>query len=364
MASSYFKLKILRRKWSTLKNKDRDKEKIQVSDTDLKNCNKTKCRICLLDGSVSIFDERSIEIKEPIKIFGGIEVSKDDGFPEYLCNNCYSFLQNAMLFRRKAQETNLILKKQCILKFESSTRSNDDESDKSENSTETFEKYCNENKSTECKNNKCEICNIIFSSENELVIHKNSKQHKSVRIQCAICKRLLTSQLYRKHLVRHESSCHHVCEVCGKMYRKDNLIRHLQLHTLELPYQCKICPYKGRFPESLKMHMCSHTGQKPFSCDKCQLRFLTRSNLNRHLLTHNKHKPFKCTECCRGFYTKRDMILHFNSDHVGLKNFECKVCGYKYSTRKALMRHELRVHRREKMAKGRRPLYLQTEYKE
>ncbi|CAH2096919.1 unnamed protein product [Euphydryas editha] len=366
MATSYFKLKILKRKWSTLKNNDTGEERNQDSKTDLKYVKKNKCRICLLDGSISIFDDGLIEIRESLKLFGGIEVSKNDNYPEHLCNNCYSFLQKAMLFRKKAQETNLILKKQFISKIESYTCSNEDKSARSESSSEMFEKYYNNNErsSTESKNNKCEVGNINVLSYNELVVHKNSKIHKNVRIQCPICKHLLTTQLYKKHLARHQSSYHLVCDVCGKMYRKDNLVRHLQLHTYELPYRCKICPYRGRFTESLKMHMCSHTGKKPFSCDKCQLRFLTRSNLNRHLLTHNKHKPFQCTECSRGFYTKRDMTLHFTSDHVGFRNFECKLCGNKYSTRKALMRHELKVHKREKMARGRMPLYLQAEYKE
>nr|XP_026498702.1 gastrula zinc finger protein XlCGF17.1-like [Vanessa tameamea] len=359
MASSYFKLKILKRnrKIKSLAI-GLDKEHVNERDADLIKYKKSKCRICLLDGSISIFSTNSIDLIESIRLFGGIEVSEEDSYPEYLCNICYNLLQNAILFRKKAQESYLVLRQQDIPKLELSVCSNDAESLKSDNSCKGII-----SKNTKSIKYKCEICNIVFLTWNELVVHNSSIQHRNVRIQCPVCKGLLTTQLYKKHLARHKSATHLVCDVCGKMYRKDNLVRHLQLHNFDLPFRCKICPYRGRFPESLKIHMRTHTGQKPFSCDKCQLSFLTRSNLKRHLLTHNKQKPFNCTECSRGFYTKHDMAVHITSDHVGIKNYGCKTCGNKYGTRKALMRHELRVHKREKMAKGRMPLYLQPEYK-
>ncbi|XP_050357657.1 gastrula zinc finger protein XlCGF17.1-like [Nymphalis io] len=358
MASSYFKLKILKRNLK-LNNSaiDLDEEHVNERDADSIKYKKSKCRICLLDGSISIFRKKTIDIIESIRLFGGIEISEKDSYPEYLCNSCYNLLQNAMLFRKKAQESNLLLRKQDMPKVEVIMCTNDAES--------LSEYSCkgNECKRTKSIKYKCEICDINFLTWSELVMHNSRIQHRNVRIQCPVCKGLLTTQLYKKHLARHQSASHLVCDVCGKMYRKDNLVRHLQLHNFDLPFRCKICPYRGRFPESLKIHMRTHTGQKPFSCDKCQLSFLTRSNLKRHLLTHNKQKPFKCTECSRGFYTKHDMAVHFTSDHVGIKNYGCKTCGNKYGTRKALMRHELRVHKREKMAKGRMPLYLQPEYK-
>ncbi|CAH0721205.1 unnamed protein product, partial [Brenthis ino] len=170
------------------------------------------------------------------------------------------------------------------------------------------------------------------------MVHNNSKLHRSVRIQCRVCYGLFTAQLYEKHLASHRSTSHLICD-------------------------CKRCPYRGRSLESLKIHMHRHTGQKPFECEKCNSRFLTRSNLNRHFLTHSKQKSFKCIACARCFYTKHDMNIHFVSEHSGIKEFECKLCGNKYGSRKALMRHELRVHKRQKLAKGRMPLYLQAEYK-
>lgn len=353
MASSYFMLKILKRKRTAQAHNRREIEETRSSQEFSKTVSTTdqKCRICFKEGKIPIYDHGSAtDISENIRIFGDIEINEEDNYPKYLCDSCHSLLQNAILFRKLAKESHTLLYQKPInLPSEDLPCPSDNE----------YEDYVEETP----KSYNCKLCKLNFRTTEEYVTHKNSKQHKNVRIQCPICLGLLTAQLYKRHLARHKSASHLVCEVCGKMYRKDNLVRHLQLHSFELPFQCQVCPYRGRFMESLKIHMRSHTGDKPFSCDKCQLRFLTRSNLNRHLLTHKKERPFKCVECGRGFYTKRDLDIHYNSDHAGVKDFGCKLCGNKYGTRKALMRHELRVHKRDKMAKGRMPLYLQEEYR-
>ncbi|XP_059045466.1 gastrula zinc finger protein XlCGF17.1-like [Achroia grisella] len=352
MASAYFIMKIIRRKRQKALRKQLSTIKIDKEFELNKNKDFQKCRICLNKGNIPIFSSQE-DISQDIRIFGDIDISEYDEYPKYLCNSCHSLLQGAIIFRKSAKDSDRFLR--------NSSNFSDEQSSNTFLGDENGAKDIINELSPDSYN--CKTCNIKYSTKEEYLLHKNSKQHRNVRIQCSICYRLLTVQLYNKHLERHQSASHLICEVCGKLYRKDNLFRHLQLHSFDLPFKCQMCPYRGRFLESLKIHMRTHTGDKPFSCDKCELRFLTRSNLNRHLLTHKKDRPYKCMECGRGFYTKHDMGAHFKSDHAGIKDFGCKLCGNKYGTRKALMRHELRVHKRDKMAKGRMPLYLQAEYR-
>lgn len=352
MATSYFMLKLLKRKHKKAALiADEQTTKDKRGDYINKNIISNQCRICLKIGEIPIYSaDSSFNVAEAIQIFGGIKICPADSFPKYLCKSCYSLLDGAVMFRKSALQTDEYLNQV--------TTKNEDFFDDVDNSCVSGE---NEIKFEKIKLFKCKTCKVSFKSWEDYTSHRNFK-HKNVRIQCPICYRLLTPSLYKKHLVRHESTSHLICEVCGKLYRKDNLIRHLQLHSYELPFRCELCPYRGRFLESLKTHMHTHTGYKPFHCEKCNIRFLTRSNLKRHLMTHKQDKPFKCVECNRGFYVKKDMEVHFRSDHAGIKDFGCKLCGNKYGTRKSLMRHELRVHKRIKMAKGRTPLYLQPEY--
>ncbi|XP_052751249.1 zinc finger protein 337-like [Galleria mellonella] len=352
MASAYFKMKIIRRKRQRTQLGEQSSI-INIKNISKKNTKIQKCRICLNEGDIPIFSsQEKIDISQAIRTFGDIDISEYDEYPKYLCNSCNSLLQGAILFRKSAKDSDSFLRHMSTYSDLQMRGGSLDTENEVELENELSPKVY-----------KCNTCNLKYTTKEAYILHKNSKQHRNIRIQCSICFRLLTAQLYSKHLERHQSASHLVCDVCGKLYRKDNLFRHLQLHTFDLPFQCQICPYRGRFLESLKIHIRTHTGDKPFSCDKCELRFLTRSNLNRHILTHKKERPHKCIECGRGFYTKRDMDVHFKSDHAGIKDFGCKLCGNKYGTRKALMRHELRVHKRDKMAKGRMPLYLQAEYR-
>lgn len=367
MASTYLILKKLKRKRNTRTRKLAE-DKTETDNyfqmgTDVASAIVTiKCRICLNDARIPIFgDEQHQDISEETSLFGGIELRKDDAYPKHLCDGCYVWLEGAILFRKSAKETETLLLRSMEQNLP--PLSDIEGVDEAYNCEETVSNNENEINVEPTKLYCCKLCKKTFKSNEEYMRHRSSKEHKNVRIQCTICNRLLTAQLYKRHLIRHQTASHLICEVCGKLYRKDNLVRHLQLHSFDLPFQCQSCPYRGRFMESLRIHMRTHSGDKPFSCDKCQLRFLTRSNLNRHLLTHKKERPFKCQECGRGFYTKCDMDVHFKSDHVGIKDFGCRMCGSKYGTRKALMRHELRVHKRDKMAKGRVPLYLQSEYR-
>ena len=357
MSGYYFMMQFLkkRKQQRELLNQNTTNRQDSNVETIRTNFNNNKCRLCLKDGNKPIYNsDDTFNIAEAIRSFTEIQINENDEYPKHLCTKCHAFLQNAVEFRKLAQDIDKQLRQTPAQTSEGESCAENDPDDHNNSVTEELVLKTKHN---------CKVCKHNFKSFKDLMVHRKSCTHKKVRIRCPLCYRLLTAQLYQKHLASHQSASHLICDVCGKLYRKDNLFRHQQLHNFDLPFKCQTCPYRGRFKESLKIHMRTHTGDKPFSCDKCELRFLTRSNLNRHLLTHKKERPFKCLECGRGFYTKRDMEVHFKADHAGLREFGCKMCGNKYGTRKALMRHELRVHKRDKMAKGRMPLYLQAGYR-
>lgn len=351
MSSAYFMLRMIRKK--RVKKLQQENatfhSKIDKNSASQEDVALQKCRICLREGNIPIYGvELPFSLPEAIRTFGDIEILEEDAFPKYICEACQSLLNGAVLFQKSAKESDEILRNAIVHSPQA-----EDKSHHADHDSETLSQN-NYNRKT---------CDLKFISSEQYNDHKSSKKHRNVRIQCQICHRLLTPRLFKKHMIRHQSGSQLICEICGKLYRKDNLFRHLQLHTYDLPFQCQICPYRGRFLESLKIHMRIHSGDKPFSCDNCELRFITRSNLNRHLLTHMKNKPYKCVECSRGFHTQKDVDVHFKADHAGIKEFNCRICGSKYGTKKAIMRHELRVHKRTKMAKGRMPLYLQEEFR-
>ncbi|CAH2233811.1 jg22495 [Pararge aegeria aegeria] len=314
----------------------------------------TTCRVCLREGNIPIFGNESIEdVSEALCSFGDITVRSDDDYPKLLCNSCYEFLQRAIIFRQKAKQSDQTLhwqKPEILLENDDTADHRDDSSDYEDTSPKEVANYF------------CRQCVKSFKTFKEYSEHRLSAEHENVRHKCPICNKLYTAKYIKKHLLLHKLERQYMCDICGKKFPlQAPFKRHRLTHFYSLPFQCTLCPYRGRFSESLKMHMRSHTGEKPYQCTQCPSRFVNASNLNKHMLTHSRNHDFKCDMCGRGFYTKRDLGSHFKVDHSGIKEHVCNICGKAFGYRKQMMKHQLIVHKREKLRSGRMPLYLQVE---
>ncbi|XP_032523574.2 gastrula zinc finger protein XlCGF17.1-like [Danaus plexippus] len=312
------------------------------------------CRVCLKPGNILIFGNAdSNDISEALSTFGGIEVSINDKCPKFLCHSCHNLLQGAILLRKTAQKSDELLKQPI------------DNSDVAETLLHTNDSYNDfeiENALKSHENYHCKKCDLNFDTFEQLSEHRLSEEHENMRQTCSICNRSYATLYFKRHMSLHNLETPYMCDICGKKFViQGQFNRHRMTHFHNLPFKCGLCPYRGRFRESLKMHMRSHTGEKPYQCSECSSRFVNKSNLNKHMLTHKGDHDFKCEACGRGFYTKRDLDLHFKVDHTGIKDHLCNVCGKAFGYRKQMMKHQLKVHKREKLRSGRMPLYLQFE---
>lgn len=323
------------------------------------------CRVCLKEGNLHIYEDTSEGIPEALNMFGDIDAEVNDPYPKFICQDCHALLQGAITFRKTAKESDKILKQSMI---EDNFSLKDDDGD------EDFEEdvFLSElkkppKKERDIDKNKyyfCKRCNMEFKTCNEYTNHRLSGEHDNLRHVCPICKNSYAAVYFKKHLALHnrEENETYMCDICGKKFTvKGQFTRHRLTHFYKLPFKCTYCPYKGRFSESLKMHMRTHTGEKPYQCSQCPSRFINKSNLNKHMLTHRGEHDFKCDSCDRGFYTKRELDMHFKVDHTGIKDHVCNICGKAFGYRKAMMKHQLKVHKREKLKSGRMPLYLKVE---
>ncbi|CAK1594590.1 unnamed protein product [Parnassius mnemosyne] len=331
---------------------------------------KQTCRVCLKEGDIPIYDDSRLEdISEALHNFGGIDVRPGDIYPKYLCQPCYALLQGAILFRKTAQESDQLLRfppQEAVSDNENSLcgeiKSSLDFIKKEDNLNKTtFTEFIGEDKP---KKYLCKKCNADFDTFIEYSEHRLSQEHENVRQKCPICNNTYSSLYFKKHMALHTLESSYMCDVCGKKFVvQGQFTRHRATHFNNLPFKCSLCPYKGRFKEALKMHMRSHTGEKPYQCGHCPSKFVNKSNLNKHMLTHKSGFDFKCETCGRGFYTNRALDLHFKVDHAGIKDHICNICGKAFGYRKQMMKHQLKVHKREKQKCGRMPLYLQVESK-
>lgn len=332
------------------RNQDDRIESLASTSQSQQNISEKKCRICLKDGTLPIYNDQGPDISEDICNFGDIQISKDDEHPKFLCDSCHKLLDAAILFRKTAKTSDEFLRNASA------------KSQKKFNNVRDLE--------TVKKNPITSSASVLqnFSSvesDNDLLSDNSNPERskkKIPKVQCKICFKIITKAYYKEHYALHDQSvAKYVCDICGKSFRQRCSYRnHYFIHSSEFPYKCTICQYRGRHSGLLKTHMRAHIGDYRYMCTECPARFLTKSNLNKHTLKH-KEPMFKCDACQRAFHSKLILQRHYEADHLGIKNHICNVCGKAFGYRKAMMRHQIDVHKREKKLSGRTPAYIEAE---
>ena len=179
------------------------------------------------------------------------------------------------------------------------------ETDKRESEAENEEN----NETTEKDENNNEFlclwkdCNVLFSSQDELVKHVNSDHIKKER---------------------RDFTCHWVgCQREQKPFKAQYmLVVHMRRHTGEKPNKCtyKGCNKAYSRLENLKTHERSHTGERPYVCEfeNCTKAFTNASDRAKHQnRTHSSVKPYACTvaDCTKRYTDPSSLRKHKKTCH-------------------------------------------------
>lgn len=369
-----------------------------------------KCRTCLAGGTIPILEDgNALNIKEAIKIIADIDVEEDDEYPKHLCDECYSLLRGAMLFKKLAQQSDHILRNEpyheenatyCQLDTpsdDSLPRVDEKRKKKPQKKTGTLERKTLKLKKR-CPNlvkpsirRELKLSTRVPNSEEQVTCHVCSKelakcdykihlednhctpcidpeQHnlklKSLRVECNLCKKTLHNQWVIKHFTTVHAknpARNYVCDICGNSYLyKAGLYNHSQLHNKEFPYKCTQCPYRGKTSTNLKAHLQIHSTNYKYKCADCPAKYRHWSQLNIHKRKH-RAPEIKCVECTKLFHTPMAMEKHYKIQHMGIKSHVCNICNTAYSYRKSLVTHQNRVHNRMRLPSGGTPAYLRLQ---
>lgn len=183
---------------------------------------------------------------------------------------------------------------------------------------------------------------------------------------CVYCRKELSIENYRDHIIEHSNETEFSCKQCGRIFRKQNhLNSHITYSHLEdFPFQCNHCDKKFVIKENYEAHLLTHSKPEvlPYNCDKCNQSFVSKKHLYYHSFKHTelgsfsaKYKTHRCKICLRTFENALDLQEHRVKSHERRRNkieitinadglFHCKLCPKIYKHATALKQHIRKTH--------------------
>ena len=199
------------------------------------------------------------------------------------------------------------------------------------------------------KPHKCDVCGKCFRQRSTLKQHKYTHLEEAKKpYLCTICNKGFIKRVsYKCHMVGHTDSSLTTCKQCGRHFTSTiSLKQHEVVHLPVRPEQCNVC-FKKFFRKShLDLHMRIHTNEKPYECQYCQKRFRQAATYRGHVLTHKPpEERIQCGLCDKTFTTLTQLKEHNIVHKIGRP--KCDVCNESFSTMRNLERHKQFVHLQE-----------------
>ena len=173
---------------------------------------------------------------------------------------------------------------------------------------------------------QCDECPEKFRESMHLKRHKRVHAGEiSDENTCEICNKQMASLpglIYHQRMYHDMSGKISVCNDCGRQYETSKLLKaHMRIHTKaykEKRYTCETCGKVYKSSVNLLLHFNTiHLGQRHFSCQTCQKLFTRASSLNAHKKLHDGLKQFHCIYCNVACREKRNLMNHITKNHPG-----------------------------------------------
>lgn len=153
----------------------------------------------------------------------------------------------------------------------------------------------------------------------------------------------------------------YLCHKCGARLNSLHSIRNhvIIIHLKLSPLVCPLCPEKFQYDSKRRNHMKLVHGIRvwrrkinatvncvdgKYICHHCSREYKNEESLQNHIW--NVHRISKCTECGIDFNHLK-LPIHKHEAH-GAPIPTCGVCGYKHPSNHRVIKHQRKVHLKEK----------------
>lgn len=189
----------------------------------------------------------------------------------------------------------------------------------------------------------CELCYMVFDSEDALTAHEIKKHNHGEKPTCSFCNiKFVTIRT----LVKHEYESHKIgkalkCEECPRnFYCLKTLEEHVKYVHKKLC--CPSCNKEFEDYARLQAHINSVHGERKFKCDNCERKFKSLQHLKEHINTHTK--PYMCQTCGARFSIRALLRRHLQFHSKKINSYSCTVCDLNFKTHINLQTHLREAH--------------------
>lgn len=203
----------------------------------------------------------------------------------------------------------------------------------------------------------CKQCPKIFPSKVSLERHISSA-HIEKQVNCNLCEKVFkTNVILKKHLKQiHYGERKYVCDICGKGLIDLTTMRlHAESHKpkgeartftratnptrrVNKTHFCETCGVTCSSYSTYYMHCKKKHNEQfksrgmtitLFKCTECKHTCKTKAELTAHTRVHTGERPFKCNQCPSSFKLSNHLNEHKSAVHLGVKKYQCTICGKK-----------------------------------
>ena len=182
----------------------------------------------------------------------------------------------------------------------------------------------------------CSYCGQGFNKRSAMTNHI-SYVHEGAH-KCTSCRvGFKKEEELKEHMEKLGCNNEQTCSQCGKVYATKARLRQHMNYQHGKKEDCDICG-QSISRAFLKVHRQHHLGVKQFQCGICGKRFVTAGLLKGHQNVHSNQRKFQCSICEQQFDLLSQAKVHARI-HTGERPYICELCGEAYARAAGLNRH-------------------------